>query len=228
MGIAERYETMTPREKLDYGICRDHRDKMRDMLSLSTSVRENKFCQARAANPNSICAHCYAETNCKMHPDLARKLKRNTDFLCGYELKPEDIPVINAAYFRLESFGDLNAGKGGEIQFKNYLKICERNPWVHFAIWTKNPMVMRKVFAKGIRKPENLVIVYSSPKLNSAVSMRQMKAAYPFIDKIFTVYDSNTIKKRKVHINCGGNYCMGCLRCYHRDNGEDIINEKKK
>ena len=54
------------------------------------------------------------------------------------------------------------------------------------------------------------IIVFSSLFLNKESDA----AGYDFIDKVFTVYDENTIKNQGIEINCGARSCFKCRRCY--------------
>ena len=76
-----------------------------------------------------------------------------------------------------------------------------------------------------IKKPSNLIVIYSSPVLNKAVNVDVLKAVYPFIDKVFTVYDKE--HAGSVNINCGSNHCLSCLKCYKKRT-TDVINERLK
>ena len=139
-------------------------------------------------------------------------------------LPVELLPEINALYFRLESFGDLNSA----AQFENYLNIVWKNPAVNFAIWSKNPHIMAELFNIGYVKPENLQIVYSALKLNAPeILTAAIMKRYTFIDRVFIVYDKETIKKENIAINCGGRSCINCLQCYTKG-GAAVIRENKK
>ena len=117
-----------------------HTGKMSGMQSLSTSCLCNKYCMERSKNKNTICSHCYAQRQMKMYKNLDLCLQKNTKILNEKVLEDNDIPLINAAYFRFESFGDLNSW----IQAANYFKICYKNQDVNFALWTKNPWIIQK------------------------------------------------------------------------------------
>ena len=184
------------------------------MASLSTSVILNERCKKNASVNGSVCSHCYACKMLKRYGTLEKKLERNTELLTKEVLPVDSLPLINKRYFRFESFGDLN----NETQVVNYSNICKKNPLVKFALWTKNPDYIEKAIINGNEKPENLIIIYSSLFLNS--KMTGIMKKYPFIDKVFTVYDKETAKKDDIVINCGGNHCASCLRCY---DSNDIV-----
>lgn len=205
---------------IDNSICKNHTGKMENLWSVSTSVMLNEQCRKNAQNKDFICSHCYAISLLKMRHSLEDKLSINHQLYTSCVLPVDCLPQLNCLYFRFESFGDLN----NETQVINYFNICRKNKHVKFALWSKNPQFIEQAINEGHKKPKNLVIVYSSPILNIKADAIMKK--YSFIDKVFTVYDSKTIKEQDITINCGGNACFSCLRCYA--SREKIINEKLK
>lgn len=197
-----------------------HTGKMSGMQSLSTSCLCNKNCQNRVRNSNLVCSHCYAQRQMKIYKNLEKCLERNTEILTTKLLTDEEIPLINAAFFRFESFGDLN----NIIQVINYFRICKKNKHVKFALWTKNPWIIAEVINNGEKKPRNLQIIYSSPYLNKCDDKLNK---YPFIDKVFTVYTKEYIKANSIDINCGAKSCLSCHKCYIKSKTV-YINEKCK
>lgn len=195
--------------------CTGHTGKMSGVISISTSVALNTRCQARAKDPDSICHFCFAAAMLEQYSDLGKKLARNTELLTTRELDPAEVPVINAEKWpmlRFESFGDLN----NTTQVYNYFMIASVNHKCKAALWTKNPDIIAKAMAEyGIKKPSNLVIIYSSPKVNECAA--DILEKYSFIDKVFTVYDPETAKG--VKINCGARDCKKCGRCYTKRTG---------
>lgn len=190
----------------------DHQGKMKGINSIGTSCAENPFCIERRKNGDSVCSHCYAATYMKMRKSLQKHLAENANILTTRLLKENEIPVTNAQIFRFESFGDLY----NTTHLANYVLICERNPFTKFGLWTKNTWVLDELFNKnGIKKPDNLSIVVSSPMLNKEIELDKEK--FWFVDHVFTVYDKQFIAKHNVNVNCGSRDCLGCQRCYHRD-----------
>lgn len=210
-------------------ICDNHGGKMFNILSLSTYVGYNDNCRNRIKQAiehglDCICRYCFAVSYTKQRSNLAKKLMRNTDLLTK-EIYPINVwPVLpdRVKKFRFESFGDLN----NVIQCINYINFCKANEnknHCKFALWTKNPHIVAAAL-KGIKKPSNLIIIYSSPIINKQVDPRK---AYPFIDKIFTVYRRKYAVANGININCGANACDLCGRCYSKHTGP-WINEIKK
>lgn len=200
----------------------DHCGKMTGINSIGTSCANNPWCIKRRENQESVCSKCYASTYMKMRKALKKRLEDNAEILTNRLLRDREIPVTNAAVFRFESFGDLyNA-----THLENYVRICERNPYTKFGLWTKNTWILDEVFnIKGIEKPDNLSIIVSSPKLNEVMAIDKEK--YWFVDHVFTVYSKQFIEGNDVEINCGSRNCLGCQRCYHRDT-EFYVSEKLK
>lgn len=207
--------------ELIYGIklTMDHRGKMKDMISLSTSCLLNDFYKKRSKIEKSICSKCFAAamlSNGYIGKALKAKLAKNTEVLTTTDIPLEDIPVLNIAFFRFESFGDLI----NETQVKNYFKFCVKNPHCNFALWTKNPWIIHNVLQSGIEKPENLNIVVSSYCLNKAMNFKRYEY---FIDVIFTVYTADYALENNIVINCGSLKCINCLRCYKKRTGKAVI-----
>lgn len=196
-----------------WGFCVNHTGKMRGILSISTSVKLNTRCAARAHDENSICHYCYANKMANLYSALERKLARNTEKLTGSILDEKDIPLINPDVFplvRFESFGDLM----NTTQCVNYFRIAASNPQCNFALWTKNPDIVSEA-AELVEKPENLIVIVSSPKVNKEIEIPAIA------DKVFTVYNNDH------EINCGARSCATCQKCYHK-NGINHLYEKIK
>lgn len=188
--------------------------KMEGMMSLNTSCKTNPFCAKHAQIKGSICAKCFAQRQMKRYTNMSKCFERNAEILTTNIIPNEYLPIINAAFFRLEAFGDLI----NTTQVVNYFNLCKKNPHTNFALWTKNPQLIVPV---ATEKPNNLQIILSSIMINKSI-----KNKYQFIDKVFTVYDQVTIDKKNITINCGAKKCITCLKCYTK--GETIINEKLK
>lgn len=211
-------------------ICFNHDAKMQGVISLSTYVGNNTFCQARCKNcENAICQYCYAASLTGQRFYLKMKLIRIMAIFTNVELCRDDIPVINSRlypFFRFESFGDLN----NKLQFKNYNLMAAVNPDINFTIWTKNPGIIQACINDGLVLSNNLVIGLSSLYLNTPELDKAKK--YSFIRFLFTVYDDQFIKDNNIVINCGAKHCITCGICYkylHEfKTGLYIINERKK
>ena len=185
--------------------------KMSGINCLSTSNLVNPYCIARKKDPSCICSKCYADTTCKRYSALQQNMLRNTEILTTVQFSVEDMPLINSMIFRLEAFGDLV----NDTQCINYFRLAKANPSVSFALWTKNPGIVRQAL-KTESKPENLVILLSSAKIGK----REDMSRFPFIDKTFTVYRKEEMPESL--INCGSRNCLECRRCYYKNTDTDI------
>ena len=196
----------------------NHSGKMAGMVSISTSVTTNERCAKNAQIEGSICQKCFAAKQMNMYKNMEKPMVENQRILTSEVLPFEKLPKINNIYFRFEAFGDLN----NATQVKNYFNICYKNPMVKFALWTKNPDYIAQAIADGYEKPKNLNIILSSLFIN-----KERKNPFPFVDKIFTVYDTDFIEENEIEINCGARNCFSCGLCYEKNN-VTIINEKLK
>ena len=195
-----------------------HSGKMSGMVSISTSVTTNERCAKNAQIKGSICEKCFAAKQMKVFPSMEKPMVENQRILTSEVLPLELLPTINSLYFRFEAFGDLN----NAIQVKNYFNLCYKNPRVKFALWTKNPDYIAEAIRDGYEKPDNLNIVLSSLFIN-----KERPNVFPFVDKVFTVYDPEHIAAENIDINCGARNCFDCGLCYEK-NGVTVINEKLK
>lgn len=197
-----------------------HSGKMSGIPSISTSVLCNANCAKNATVKGSICEKCYARGLAKIRKQLAEKLKANYHFYTTVDLSVGDVPFINSAIFRFESFGDL----ANVQQFKNYCTIAKANPQTRFVLWTKNHWLVSMHIEFGGVIPNNLYVIASSVYINkSALDVtKKMKSRgqIDFIDAVFTVYDKQTIEAENININCGGRKCLECRRCYSLKHGE--------
>lgn len=199
-----------------------HTGKMSGMISLSTSTLKNTFCNKYCQMKGSICSKCYSRRQLSYQHTLAEKLAKNYDILHAGVIPMNDMPVVNASICRFESFGDIDS----TIQFENYCNICFKNPGITFTLWTKNPGIIKKALMH-FNKPENLIIIYSSMFINEAYNIKKIKKAFPFIDKIFSVFDKKTAETLDIKINCGSKKCNECRLCYSK-NTTCYINELLK
>lgn len=182
--------------------------KMEGIPCISTTMQLNPICKERAKVEGSICAACYAARTTKQYKTLEAHLEENYLLLTEHIIPDDLLPRFKRTVrvVRFESFGDLATVK----QAINYINIARVNPEVRFALWTKNPHILAEAI-REVTAPYNLTIIYSSPMVNE--DARGMVARYPFIDKVFTVYDKEHIGKAEGFM-CAGKDCATCLHCY--------------
>lgn len=192
----------------------NHTGKMEGMQSLSTSCICNPACLARMKDEGSICSKCFAAAMHKRYSALGARMEHNTVALSKNLYSVEELPIVNAAFFRLESFGDL----GSVTQAQNYLRLCKRNPWTRFALWTKNPGYLARAIELEGGKPDNLNVILSSPYMNTTCDASR----WAFVDKTFTVWTKDAIEAQGVQINCGSRKCLDCMLCYTKNDIREV------
>lgn len=192
--------------------------KMYGIPSISTSCLRNDLCLARMKNGASVCSHCFAETTVRRYTELGKNLEANFDLLTTSVLPLSVLPRFksNVRIARIESFGDV----ANVTQAINYINIIKVNPHVMFAWWSKNAKIVSAAIEQ-VGKPKNVILVESSEQLNH---QREITDGF---DKVFTVYDDNTIDTQKVNVNCGARSCDTCRRCYSKRTGA-VVNERLK
>ena len=211
-----------------------HSGKLEHIGSISTSRDKNGNCSRYRNIDGSICQECYVSDH-EYKTDLMDpengKVEKNHAFYTGHIIPVEYIPFIPYEYFRFESFADLVNG----IQVVNYFNITAKNEHCHFALWTKNPWIIKNAMRLyKLEKPANLQIVYSymmkngrglngkTPEEFTAL----VKKAYPFIDRVFFVYDQKQAEAAGLEYNCSRK-CKECDICY-TDSGIDTVIEYNK
>ena len=206
-----------------------HNGKMEGIGSISTDPTKNFRCQKRVKCGKAVCSKCFAHMYVSFRANLKKALERNFHILTEKILTKEEIATlnINASFFRLEAFGDLN----NATQLINYINICRFYKETHFALWTKNVDILLSVFKQNkYKKPRNLSLIISSPLLNVAFPISFVKKvnATVHIDVIFTVYTKDFAEKHNIIINCGAKHCLSCLKCYKCHKETIFINEQLK
>lgn len=234
----EKVNAMSDKEKMEYCYCWKHDGKMTGLVSMSTSSKYNLDCILRIeaakklleeTGKEMICLHCFSEAMQDRYSTMYIKYIVATEILTSKVFDIEDFPLLNVSIARKESFGDINpVNNGGINQGLNYIHDCKRNPDTMFSCWTKNPYTWKMVFEIEA-KPENLIMIYSDPVINGSMQdpealLFAIQCIFPFIDKIFIVYDKEYIKNHNVSINCGALSCNSCRRCY-RKYTESVIKE---
>lgn len=196
--------------------------KMENIPSISTSCLVNPRCLKRMANGCSICHECFAADGLSYKKGLRENYVQNYEILNSKILSLDELPVFkdSVEIVRIESFGDV----GSETQCYNYINLCNLNPHVQFAMWTKNPDLWEAAI-NDLGKPENLICILSSERINIITDVYKK---YKWFDHVFTVYDDDYINANNIDINCGARSCDTCRRCYIKDNKDFFVNEKLK
>ena len=129
--------------------------------------------------------------------------------------------MINSAFFRFHGHGELI----NMTHLWNFVQIARANPQTTFALWTKRKDFIKKMMTQQkytsipSGKPNNMILIYSNPKIN-CVQIEPPR----FFDKVF----NNVSVKGYKNENCTGQKCIECLACYKKDSGIDSIIERVK
>lgn len=183
------------------------KNKMDGFTSINVSVKLNPFCQAMQKKDEMICKHCYAK---RVYPTMEKNYAENLNWFLSDEFRPEP---IDRKIVRFHSFGEIMNAK----HFENIIKLVKYNPDTQFTIWTKRPKIVVEVL-DAVGKPENLILILSSPKVNQVSGIIPM-----YFDKVFTVYS----RDQDVIINCQKS-CKDCMKCYNKNDKTVFINEELK
>ena len=182
----------------------EHKGKMENIPSLSTSCTVNPFCKKMQKNKTAICSKCYGKRYENMYQNLTPKLVKNGKLLSKELI---DIPKYNVVILRFNAFGELL----NITHLDNLVRITQANPQTTFTLWTKRKDLINEYFSVN-PKPENLILVYSSPQLNVTEELPL------YFDKVFTVFT----KDQAVTINCGSKNCFECQTCYSKNDTVNI------
>lgn len=188
----------------------DMTGKMETLFGLSTSCLVNPYCLARMLNGENVCAYCFSAATQARYANVRENGIDNFLILNEVVIPTEYWPIMENDMLRGESFGDQYTWR----QSANFNNFFARNTQANCALWMKNPWVMAEALAKGSVKPSNVQYIYSSLKVNSEES--EIFEKYPFIDKVFTVFNDEYIEENGIEINCGARSCRGCGDCYHK------------
>lgn len=189
--------------------------KLDTFRSVSTNTLTNDFCiKMNQGKKETICSHCYSHAMLSTYrKSTATALQRNSDLLSARVLKNEEVPQFkDEEAVRLSAHGELING----IHMRNYVKIAELNPQAVFTLWTKRRDLVSQ-YCKRNPVPDNLIFIYSNPKLNDV-----MTAPPRFFHRTFNNVDTHPDE------NCTGQQCKDCMICYTIDHPTKVIIEKVK
>lgn len=188
-------------------------NKMDGMISINTLPKLNPFCLKMRESKENICFACYCKRS-EQYPNLQKSYAHNTEMLSSHVLTQKELPVIEHLFCRFNAFGELM----NKTHAKNLYTIARYNPAVTFTLWTKRPELL-----KGLKKPDNMILIYSSPKKNVEA---ELPAGF---NKVFTVFNKEYLREHSdVTINCGAKNCLTCHKCYSLNDTDIFIREKLK
>lgn len=184
--------------------------KLKGMYAINTNTLSNPYCQKMRKVEGSVCSRCYAaEMLSTFRMSCVEAYEKNSNELSSKLMDERDIPFINAAYVRINAFGELI----NSTHLLNLCMIARKNENTTFALWTKRKEL---IFKHHMSIPNNIILIYSNPVVNGVPVIPK------YFHKVFTVYNSDGNSE----INCGGS-CAECLMCYKK-NTTRVINERLK
>lgn len=175
---------------------------MEGMVSVNTNPMTNAFCLSFMDNKDLVCGHCYSVRALKSYrARYGAILEKNSKILSSEIINIDRLPRINEDILRVNSFGELI----NQTHLQNIFNLARVNPRTTFALWTK-----RKDLVNRAQKfPENTILIYSIPELNP-----ESIHIPPKFHKVFAVYTKQYARENNIEINCGGQRCRECLKCY--------------
>jgi len=191
------------------------KSKLDGFYSLNTSTLNNPFCKKMFSNDNDlICKHCYAKTLEKRYFYKTDKLNVNGAILSESILLWDHVPYYPLlSVLRIHSLGELI----NDVHFINVILIAKKNSHCTVSIWTKRPDIVKRVFKSGYLKPDNLILIYSNPRVNCDFEIKTPE----FFDKVFSNYTKNFAEENNIDINCYRS-CKDCMICYRHNDIEQI------
>ena len=197
--------------------------KMTGMPAITSSMLCNENCQKLSQITGTVCEKCYTKKYLASRPNTEKCYRENTDLLSSSIIPKNQLPFVNAAYCRLETFGDIT----NATHLQNYINLIKKNSHCIFSLFTKNYTVVFNYF-KTHKQPKNLSIVISSLLLNKPFNLDFLNETNLTNVKIFTVYTKAYANGNNVIINCGKNRCIDCRRCYTKNKTPIFIAELLK
>lgn len=215
-----------------FGVCTSHTGKMCGNCSFSSNASCNPYCLMMSKNPNTPCAHCYAQSMEKQYINLSEKITGSTATYTERLYEDWELPLIvnPNGIGRVESFGELqNIQDGGLIQARNYIRMVKKNSHLNWAWFSKRPEIIDMAM-KLENADINCNFVYSNPFIDSMsngvlISVENILERYPWINAVFTVYTAEYAYKNHIAISCGKSKCISCLNCYNCIEGVKFIGE---
>jgi hypothetical protein len=176
--------------------------KMKNIPSINTNTLTNDWCieQHSRITKNLICSECYSFNMLEtFRKNCIPSFQHNSEYLSSHIMSQYEMPVLNSAFFRYSSHGELI----NDNHFINLINIAKFNKNTTFALWTKRATIIKNVL-KTHKKPKNLILVFSNPKIDKPI-----KSIPANFDKVF----NNISKDSTVKPNCFGR-CIDCKKCY--------------
>jgi hypothetical protein len=192
--------------------------KLEGLKAISSNTITNPYCQKQftSGNADNICTKCYSNIMLNGYrKNMQSPLQSNSNLLSNSIIPDNQLPIILEAFFRFNAHGELI----NEIHLQNLMNITLKNPSCNFALWTKQNGLIKKYFDNN-PKPNNLILIYSNPKINSIMDKLPKHFDKTFNNVLETDYQDQQ--------NCTGQQCKTCLLCYKHNGISKIVEKVKK
>ena len=188
--------------------------KLAGIPAFNTNTTSNAFC-IRQKDTATICGKCYSHRMLETYRKSCIPAFERNSVAFSELIDWDDLPVINAAFVRLNGHGELI----NSTHYQNIIRLARKNPHTTFALWTKRASIVRQYQARPIHgMPTNLILVFSNPRIDKVIDVPRG------FHKVF----NNVSKGSTEPQNCTGRKCLDCLACYRKDSNIDIIVEAIK
>jgi len=216
---SENITAVQRRELLSiYSVAYHDSGKIEGIASLDGTATHCSFCKAMQAaaemDKTIVCGGCYALAMESYRTNVTNRNYIRQLIMSKVEFTVDELSTLNipSRFVRFNSDGDLE----NTTQAINYLRIAKAHSWTKAALWTKNLPALKTAIEKE-GKPENMIIIYSSCRLNE--SRVDLFEKYPWIDYVFTVYVDKKSTAAAIENGaneCNGKKCMDCgFKCYN-------------
>lgn len=232
--------------------------KMENVLSVSSSCKNNPLCLARHGEGMTkaefmrqirdgghpcICMVCFAIRALAYKTNLQNNLNENADILANRLLGTEELftlamelveasEINNSPMLRLESFGDIAT----VTQALNYINLC----WlvgmfsqekIHIAWWTKNWTLLLEAWRKTDEQKKSVFRRCTNIVLSSSrVGIEVDRGIVRNVENELgmPVKVFTVDGFESERTNCGARSCFKCHRCYDKTESTEYIYEVVK
>lgn len=140
--MKEKYTIIKPCKLLS--VSQGLTGKMAGMPAITSSMLCNEYCERLRSISGTVCEKCYTLKYLQSRPSVEKCYRENTELLTKSVIPVHQLPFINAAMCRLESFGDIiNA-----THLQNYINLVKKNNHCVFSLFTKNYTVVFDYFRR--------------------------------------------------------------------------------
>ena len=172
---------------------------------------------------------CYIKNNpqAKINADYILKCKTNDSFLKSsnfVQKTTKEIKRLNVQRIRFFSSGDFDhVSKKGLKEIDNLFKLCLKNPYNQFCVFTRNFEVLYAHIENNKNSiPSNLTVIFSSPLFELNEFMAQWVNNTPGIKQEEYTTDPKKSNCPK-SVNGGNCFENNCFRCFEEKDQKMII-----